>query len=96
MVGVLVIPLDNVRRFDTTVGWTAANEHDHLKYQAVHIVPSWEAKIMAAYAKLKACCLYRKFWSRIKAYDAQKDIQQVTIKLRENYEDASEVNKRVT
>ena len=59
MVGVSVIPLDYVTHSDITVGWTAANEHDRLKYQAIHIGLSWEANKMTIYKKLKTCYLYR-------------------------------------
>ena len=40
MVVVLDIPLDYVMRQDMLVWWTAANEHDNLKYQAIYIGPA--------------------------------------------------------
>ena len=43
IVGVSGIPLDYVARLDMPVGWMVVSEHDHLKYQVIHIGPDWEA-----------------------------------------------------
>ena len=43
MVRVSGVPLDYVTCQDMPAGWTAANEHNRLKYQAIQIGPAWEA-----------------------------------------------------
>ena len=95
MVGVSVIYLDYMTRHDMSIGWMAANEHDHLKYQAIHIGLAWEDNKMDVFTNLKACCLDDEGWSWIKFFDAQEDGRQTTANLREHYEGAGEVNKRV-
>ena len=64
---------------------TAANERYHFSL-------SCEDDKMAVYTNVKACCLYVKGRSWIKLYNAQKDGQQATANLCENYEGAGEVN----
>ena len=71
MVGLLGIPLDYVTRRNMQVGWTASNEQDPLKYQAVHIGSAWEA----TYTDINYCCLDGKDRSWTKEFDAQKDGQ---------------------
>ena len=41
MVGVLGIPSDYVMRCVMPAGWTAANKHEHLRYQEIQIGPAW-------------------------------------------------------
>ena len=96
MVAVLGISLDYVTRHDIPVLWTAENEHNHLKYQGIQIGPAWEADKTAVYTKLKACFLDGEFWSWIKVFDTQKDVQKATAKLREYHEGSGEFNKHVT
>ena len=95
MVGVSIIPLDYVTYFDMPEVWTMANKHNFFLYQAIQICPTREADKITVYTKLKDCCLDGKGWEWIKAYDAQKDVQHSTAKLREHYEGVSEFNKRV-
>ena len=54
------------------------NKHDCLKYKAIHIGPSWEAKKMTVYKKLKACFLDGEVWSYIKVYGVHKYGVQAT------------------
>ena len=95
MVRVSVISLDYVTRHNMPVGWTATNKHDQLKYQAIHIGLDWEADKMAVYTNIKACCLDGEGWLWIKYFNSQEDGQHTTTNLREHYEGAGEVNKRV-
>ena len=50
---------------------------------------------MAIYTELKACFLYGKDWSWIKASGTRNDEQQDTVNLRERYEGSVEFNKCV-
>ena len=90
------INLYYVTRCDIKFGWTAVNEHNCLKYQAIYIGLYWEADKMTVYANLKACCLDVEGWSWIKVFHVQKDGQQATANLRDHCEGDSEVNKHVT
>ena len=47
---------------------------------------------MAVYNELKAYCLDGQVWSLNKAYDTQKDGQQATANIHNQYEGNSEVN----
>ena len=95
MVGVLGITLDFLKRCDMPVGWKVANNHNKLKYQAIHIGLAWEDDKMDVYTKLKAYCLNGKELSWIKAFDSQKDVRHNTENLQDNYEGADEVNTHV-
>jgi hypothetical protein len=95
MLGSSGVPLDYVTRRDMPAEWTAGNEHDALKYQAIQVGPAWEADKMTVYAELKACCLDGEGWAWIKAYDRNKDGREATANLRAHYEGDGEVNKRV-
>ena len=57
MAQLLGFPLDYVIRCEMPVGWTAANDHNQFKYQAIYNVPDWEANKMAVYTKTKDCFL---------------------------------------
>ena len=74
MIGVSFIPLDNVTCHDMTKVWTAVNEHNCLKYQAIQISPAWESEKKTLYTELRACCLDGEGWSWIKVYDTHKDV----------------------
>ena len=71
-------PLDYVTFLNIPAGWNAVNKHDCLKYKAIHIGPSWEAKKMTVYKKLKACFLDGEVWSYIKVYGVHKYGVQAT------------------
>ena len=76
-------------------GWTADNDHDRLKYQALHVGPSYKTDQMSVYSELKACCLDREGWAWIKLFDPKKYGRLAMASLREHYEGAGEANKRV-
>ena len=95
IMGASGVPLDYVTRRDMPATFTPANQHDILKYQAIHTGPAWEADKMTVYAELKACCLDGDDWAWIKAYDANKNGREATANLRAHYEGDGEVNKRV-
>ena len=95
MVGVSGITLDYVMHCDMPVGWMSENKHDHLKYQAIHIGPAWEAKTMSVYTNLKACYLDNEGLSYIKSYNTHRYGRQATENLINHYEGAGEVNQRV-
>ena len=77
------------------IGCTAANKNYCLKYQAIHIGPAWEDNKIAIYTEINSCFPDGEGWSYIKEFDMQKYFQQDTANLRENYEVAEEVNKRI-
>ena len=55
MMGASGIPLDYIVLRKQPDGWTADNDHDRLKYQALHNGPSYETDRMSVYGELKTC-----------------------------------------
>ena len=93
MMGVSIIPLDYVVRRAKPVGWVASNDHDRLKYQALHAGPLYETDCMTVYGELKSCCLNSQGCPCIKWYDNQKDGRLYMVSLRDHYKGAGEANK---
>ena len=96
IIGESGVPLDYVIRRDQAAGWTAANEHDRLKYAAVQTGPAWDKDTMKVYVELKQACLLSEGWTWIKDFDNSKDGCLAVASLRLHYEGVGEVNKRVT
>ena len=76
-------------------GWVAGNKHDRLKHEAIHTGPYWEADKMTVYAELKACCLDSKGLVWIKQFESNEDRRLAMVSIKEHYEGAGGVNKRV-
>ena len=82
MMGASGIPLDYIVRRYQPEGWTADNDHDRLKYQALHVGPSYKTDGMLVYGELKSCFLDSKGWAWIKRFDSKKDGRIAMLSLR--------------
>ena len=95
MMGASGIPLDYIARRKQPDGWTADNDHDRIKNQALCVDSSYKTDRMLVYGELKACCLDSEGWDWINRFDTRKYGRLEMVRLREHHEGAGEANKRV-
>jgi hypothetical protein len=93
------VPLDYVVRrnkddnLDPEVN--AATEHERQRYQMVLDGPEFTHDDKVVYLKLKGFCLDTPAWEWIREFDAEMSGRSAMEALREHYEGAGEISRRV-
>jgi hypothetical protein len=99
-IGSATVPLDYVVCRNKDDDWDpevdAATEHERQRYQMVLDGPEFTHDDKVVYLKLKGFCLDTPAWELIREFDAEMSGRSAIEALREHYEGAGEISKRVT